>query len=112
MPLLTETSDTMRCGAISSPSLNVENCLLYAEQKRGGRDVAPAPLFRRSVVLSYQRKELLAYNLAVFDGVHANLRQLHSLLRILVRHVDIVLNHESIMRHERSANFRAVRLHV
>src|ERR1700676_2714776 len=104
------TSETMRHDFISKSKCRE---LSSSRRTKKGRTRCRASPFIPAISgLPDERKKLFAYNLAVFDGVHANLRQLHSFLRILVRYVDIVLNHESIVCHERSANFRAVHLHV
>src|SRR5207244_1729193 len=65
-----------------------------------------------SEYLSRQRQKFFAHDLAVLRRVNADLGQLHSLFRILVRYVNIVLHHEAIVGHEGSANFSTVHLHV
>src|SRR2546423_14672808 len=58
-----------------------------------------------------KRQEFFAHNLAVLHSVNAYFRHLHSIVRILVRNIDIVLHHEAIVGNERSADFKAVHLH-
>src|SRR5437588_5325711 len=62
---LERSGTARRSDAISSPSLNVENCLLHTEQKKGLTRFAPAPLFQRSVVLPDERQKFLPRNLSV-----------------------------------------------
>src|SRR5881394_3398988 len=109
-------SETMRHDFIYTSKYRKQSS--HAEQKRADAYRA-SPLripsgkeFLRISPLLCHRQKLFAHNLAVFDCVHPNFRHLHSLLRILVRRVNVVLHHETIMRDKRSADFRAVHIHV
>src|SRR5262249_18202709 len=61
---------------------------------------------------SNARQEFLAHDLSVFHRVNANFRQWHSLFRVFVGYVGIVLHHEAIVSDVWFARFETVHLHV
>src|SRR5207253_11297232 len=61
--------------------------------------------------LPRKRQKLFADNLPVFHRVNADLGQLKSLFRILVRYVSVVLHDKPIVRDEWSIRCKAMDLH-